>query len=69
MTPELNSKIANWRARMDGQGEPISLEEYRQIVAALRGGRASAQAASDASRRKKATIAIPSADDMLDEMA
>lgn len=68
MTPELNSKIANWRARCNGQGEPMTIEEYQEAMIELRGGRMQALKASDAAKRGKAKAAIPDADDLLGEL-
>lgn len=68
MTPELNSKIAVWRARCAGQGEPMTVEEYKEVIAQVRGGRVTAAAASDSSKKRAAKAAIPNADDLLDEL-
>lgn len=68
MTPELNSQIAIWRARCSGQGDPMTLEEYKKAILLLRGGRVAALAASDSSKKKAAKAAIPNADDLLDEL-
>ena len=68
MSPELNSKIAIWRAKCaDGT---ITLDEYKEAIKALRGDRSSAHAASEASGKKRAAAkaAIPDADDMLSEL-
>ena len=66
MTPELQSKIAVWRAKaLDGR---LTEDEMREAIIALRQGRVGAQVASDTSRRKKAVAEIPSADDLLGEL-
>jgi hypothetical protein len=66
MTPELQSKVLLWRQKAaDGT---LSIEEMKEAVLALREGRVSASAASDKSRAKKAAKAIPSADDLLNEL-
>lgn len=66
MAPELQSRIALWRAKaLDGT---ITIEELREAVAAMRQDRKSAAVASDKSRRAKAKAEIPSADDMLSEL-
>ena len=66
MTPELNAKIAMWRAKAaDGR---LTQEEMAEAIIALRQGRVGAQIASDTSRRKKAVTAIPTADDLLGEL-
>lgn len=64
--PALQAKIAIWRARAQGQGEPMTLEEYREAIAAIRGDRVGAAMASATSRAKKAKVEVPSADDLLD---
>ena len=49
---ELNSKIATWRQKAaDGT---LSLEEMKEAIQALRGGRVSAAVASEKSKAKKA---------------
>lgn len=68
MTPEVQAKIANWRARCAGQGDPMTLEEYKEAILILRGGRQQALKASDSSKRTKAKAAIPDADDLLSEL-
>lgn len=68
LTPELASKIAIWRARCSGQGEPMTLEDYKEALKLLRGDRMTASAASDASKTKKAKAQIPNADDLLDDL-
>ncbi len=60
-------KIQNVRMRMQG-GEDVPLEEYQEAVRLMRDGRVSAQTASDSSRRKKAVVDIPSADDLLGDL-
>lgn len=66
MSPELQSKIAEWQARsVDGT---MTVEEYRTAIAAIRGDRKSAHAASDQSRRTKAKAAIPDAKTMLSDL-
>lgn len=67
-SPELQAKIASWRARAMGHGEPLTLEEQREAIEALRAGRVSAAVASEGARRKKAKAEIPSADDLLGEI-
>lgn len=67
MTPELNSKIAIWRAKsVEGKLTP---EELREAIAALRQGRVGASIASAASKRSKAVAVIPDANSMLDDMS
>lgn len=65
---ELNSKIARWREKsLDGS---LTLEEMKEAIVALRGGRVSAAIASGTSRAKKAAAAVPvqDSDDLLDEL-
>lgn len=64
----LQAKIASWRARAMGHGEPLSLDEMREAITALRAGRVSAAAASEGARRKKAKADIPDADSLLDSI-
>ncbi len=66
MTPETQAKIAQWRAKaLDGT---LTIEEMREAIIALRGDRLGAAHASAASKRKKAIVDIPSADDLLNEL-
>ncbi len=65
-SPELASKIALWRRK--AAEDTLTVEEMAEAIAALRAGRVSAQAASDASRRKKAVAAIPDANSLLDDL-
>lgn len=46
----------------------MTLEEYKEAIILIRGGRVAAQQASDASKRKGAKAAIPNADDLLGEL-
>jgi hypothetical protein len=66
MSPELVSKIAIWRAKsLDGR---LTEDDMKEAILALRQDRVGAQIASDKSRRAKAKVEIPSADDLLKEM-
>jgi hypothetical protein len=66
MSPELVSKFAIWRAKsLDGR---LTEDDMREAIHALRQDRVGAQIASDKSRRAKAKMEIPSADDLLKEM-
>lgn len=67
VSPELQSRIASWRQRAS-EGL-LTIEEMREAIIALRAGRVAAVASSAASTRKKAIAAIPSADDLLGELA
>ena len=66
-SPETQMKIAVWRQKaMEGT---LTLEEMREAVIIMRGDRKnSANAAASGARRAKAKAAIPSADDMLEEL-
>ena len=66
MTPETNSKIATWRQKaLEGT---LSVEDLRQAIEVMRGDRRGASVASEASRRKKAKVVVPSAEDLLAEL-
>lgn len=66
MSPELQSKIAVWRAKaLDGR---LTEDDMREAVAALRADRVGAAISSDKSRRAKAKVAIPTAADLLGEL-
>ena len=66
MSPELNAKIAIWRAKaLDNRLTP---DDMREAIAAMRQDRVGTSIASETSRRKKAIVEIPSADDMLGEL-
>lgn len=66
MSPELQAKIAEWKSRsIDGT---MTVEDYRVAIAAIRGDRKSAHAASDQSRRTKAKAVIPDAKSMLSDL-
>ena len=69
-SPELQTKIAEWRRQLaDGSltGEEGMLV-MKEAVKLLREGRVSAAYSSEASKRKKAIVAIPKADDLLSEL-
>ncbi len=66
MTPELQQKIAIWRAKI--ADNTITEAEMQEAVIALREGRMNAAKASDTSRRAKVKAAIPNADDLLNEL-
>lgn len=67
ISPELQSKIALWRAK--SQEGTITLEEMREAIILMRGGRKTAQEAA-ASSGKKASAKKPAraVDDMLNEL-
>lgn len=66
MTPEMNAQIAVWRSKaLDGT---LTAEEMKLAIAALREDRVGASVASEKSRRAKAKVAVPSADDLLSEL-
>jgi len=65
-SPEVQSKISIWRQKaLEGT---LTLEEMKEAIVILRGGRVSAAHASEGARRKTAKAAIPSADDLLAEL-
>lgn len=65
-SPELQSKLAVWRAKaLDGS---ITKEEMHEAMALMRGERTGAVKASENSRRKTARAAVPSADELMDEL-
>lgn len=65
-SPELLAKIAQWRQK--ALDNTLTVEEMREAIAALRSDRLSAAHASEASKRKSAKAAIPSAQDLLSEL-
>lgn len=66
MTPELESKIAIWRARaINGT---LTQEDMKEAILALRADRIGAAVASAASKRVKAKAEVPDADALLKEM-
>lgn len=70
MSPqELSCKLAEWRqAQADGT---ITREQTKEFILYLRGNRlgaAKAAQSSAASTRKRAIVAVPSAEDMLSEL-
>lgn len=66
MTPEQQAQLQLYRQRaLDGT---LSLDDMRKAIVMLRAGRVGAQIASDASRRKKAIVEIPNADDLIKEL-
>jgi len=66
VSPELQAKIAIWRAKaVDGR---LTEDDMREAILALRADRVGAQVASDKSRRAKAKIEIPTAADLINEL-
>jgi len=63
ITPELKAKIAGWRARA-AEGT-LNIDEMKEGIKHLRGGRVAAATASKSS--KKRSVAPP-ADDMLADL-
>jgi hypothetical protein len=62
-SPELQTKIANWRARQaEGTMTP---EDWREAMVVLRGARTGAQAASAASKARRAPPDIGALKDSL----
>ena len=65
-TSEINQRIAILRAK--AAAGTLTESDMVEAIQFLRAGRVGAQIASDTSRRKKATVDIPDADDLLREM-
>lgn len=65
-SPELQSNIANWRAK--AIAGTLTREEMAEAIKALRADRVGASIASEKSRRSKAKAEVPDADDLLKEM-
>lgn len=66
ISPELQSKIANWRLRA-AEGT-LTQEEMKEAIILLRAGRISTAYSSDSAKRKKAATTIVHADDLLSEL-
>jgi hypothetical protein len=66
MTPEMSSKIADWRAK--ALANQLTEAELAEAIRALRADRIGASIASEKSRRAKAKVEIPSANDLLSEL-
>lgn len=63
---ELQAKISVWRQKTkDGN---MTVEEYREAIAAIRGERKQAAVTSEQSKRNKAKVAIPDAKSLLGEL-
>ena len=65
-SPEMQSKIAVWRARADAG--TLTEAEMTEGIRALRADRFGAATASDTAKRTRAKAAIPDADDLLKEL-
>ena len=65
-SPENMTKIAAWRQKA-AEGT-LTIEDCKEYVIVLRGGRRSAAEASEASRRTKARKVVKSAEEMLNEL-
>ena len=66
MQEDLNRKIAYWRQR-SAEGQ-LTVEEMKEAIIALRGGRVSAAIASGNSRAKKSPVIVQDSDDLLNEL-
>lgn len=66
ISPELAQRIAIWRQR--AVTNELTLDEMKEAVKFLRAGRLAAAEAASSTRRKKAIVAIPHAQDMLADM-
>lgn len=65
MTPEVQAKLAVWRA--EAAAGTLTLEQMKEAIQVLRQGR-KASASSEGKARSKVKAAVPSADDMLGEL-
>lgn len=66
MTPEATSRIES--LRREALTRELTPDEMRETVKLLREGRLAAHHASENSRKKSAKVAIPDANDLLDEL-
>lgn len=66
MTPELNSRIAVWRAKV--LANTITEAEMAEAIIELRAGRVGASVASEKSRKGKVVAVVPDSDDLLGEL-
>lgn len=66
MNPELQAKIAMWRYKA-AQGT-LTPEDEKEAIAALRSGRIGAAVSSERARTARAKVAIPDANDLLNEI-
>lgn len=64
--PQLLSKMATWRAKADAG--TLTLEEMREAIVLMRGGRFAAVRSSDQAKRTSAKAAIKPATDLLGEL-
>ena len=63
---DIQQRIAIWRAKAaDGS---LTQDEMKEAITVLRAGRMAAATSSSAARIAKAKAAIPSAEDLLDEL-
>jgi hypothetical protein len=68
-SPEIQQKVAEWRQRARGIGPPLTIEEMRAAVQAIRGDRVRAAESSAKSRSTKAAKAKPiNSDELLNEL-
>lgn len=70
VTPEMSAKIASWRMR--SQDGTLSVEEMKEAIIYLRAGRLAAASSASASKSraaKKPSVAAPSADSLLGDLA
>lgn len=66
MTPELQSKVAMWRAR--AEAGTLTEADMIEAIRELRAGRYGAQTASDSAKRKRSIAAVPDADTLLKDL-
>lgn len=65
-TPEVLSRIAHLQQK--ALADTITKEEMGEAVALIREGRVAAASRTDAAKRTKARQAIPSADELMDQL-
>lgn len=66
MTPEMQAKVATWRAKA-AEGT-LPLDEMKEAILALRGDRKAASVSSEQAKRAKAKKEIKSADELFNEL-
>lgn len=58
-TPELMTKVASWRARAAGQGEPMTIAEWQEAFMILRSERSAAIAAANSKAKRTSAAKAP----------
>ena len=65
-SPEMQAKIAVWRQK--SESGTMTTEDYKQMIADLRGERKNAANASEQSKRTKAKAAVPDSKALLADL-